>query len=115
MTHLICLILGGLGLIGISFVHSKMALIPCFIGIGFAWSSILAMPYAMLSGSLPAKKMGYFMGVFNFFIVIPQIIASLGLSKFMNFTHLEPIHIVTMGGASLIIGGLLTLRVQDNE
>ena len=115
MTHLICLILGGLGLIAISFVHSKMALIPCFIGIGFAWSSILAMPYAMLSGSLPAKKMGYFMGVFNFFIVIPQIIASLGLSKFMNLTHLEPIHIVTMGGASLIIGGLLTLRVQDNE
>ncbi|MEY4538494.1 MAG: hypothetical protein RLZZ306_251 [Bacteroidota bacterium] len=115
MTHIICLTAGGIGLISIMFVSSKMALIPCFVGIGFAWSSILAMPYAMLSGSLPANKMGYFMGVFNFFIVIPQIIASLGLSKFMNFTHLEPIHIVTMGGASLIIGGLLTLRVQDNE
>ena len=115
MTHIICLTAGGLGLVSIMFVGSKMALIPCFVLIGFAWSSILAMPYAMLSGSLPANKMGYFMGVFNFFIVIPQIIASLGLSKFMNLAHLEPIHIVTMGGASLIIGGLLTLRVQDNE
>lgn len=115
MTHIICLVAGGLGLISIMFVSSKMALIPCFVGIGFAWSSILAMPYAMLSGSLPANKMGYFMGVFNFFIVIPQIIASLGLSKFMNFVHLEPIHIVTMGGGSLIISAFLTLRVQDNE
>jgi maltose/moltooligosaccharide transporter len=115
MTHLICLFAGGLGLISIMFVGSKMALIPSFVGVGFAWASILAMPYAMLSGSLPANKMGYFMGVFNFFIVIPQIIASLGLSKFMSMTHLEPIHIVTMGGVSLIISGLLTLRVQDNE
>lgn len=115
LTHLVCLVAGGVGLISIMFVTSKMALIPCFIGIGFAWSSILAMPYAMLSGSLPANKMGYFMGVFNFFIVIPQIIASLGLSKFMNFAHLEPIQIVMMGGVFMIISGLLTLRVQDNE
>jgi maltose/moltooligosaccharide transporter len=115
MTHLICLVAGGLGLISIMFVSSKYALIPCFVGIGFAWASILAMPYAMLSGSLPANKMGYFMGVFNFFIVIPQIIASLGLSKFMSFAHLEPIQIVMMGGIFMIISGLLTLRVQDNE
>ena len=73
------------------------------------------MPYAMLSGSLPANKMGYFMGVFNFFIVIPQIIASLGLSKFMNLVHLEPIHIVAMGGVSMIFAGFLTLRVDDKE
>ncbi|MCU0467968.1 MAG: MFS transporter [Arcicella sp.] len=115
MTHLICLVAGGLGLISIMFVSSKYALIPCFVGIGFAWASILAMPYAMLSGSLPVNKMGYFMGVFNFFIVIPQIIASLGLSKFMSFAHLEPIQIVMMGGIFMIISGLLTLRVQDNE
>ena len=115
MTHLICLVAGGLGLISMYFVSSKYALIPAFIGIGFAWSSILAMPYAMLSGSLPANKMGYFMGVFNFFIVIPQIIASLGLSKFMNLVHLEPIHIVAMGGVSMIFAGFLTLRVDDKE
>ncbi len=113
LTHLLCLTAGGLGLISIMFITSKEALLPSFIGIGLAWSSILAMPYAMLSGSLPANKMGYYMGVFNFFIVIPQVIASLGLQKFMNFMQLEPIHIVTLGGVFMILGGLLTLRVED--
>jgi maltose/moltooligosaccharide transporter len=69
----------------------------------------------MLSGSLPANKMGYYMGVFNFFIVIPQVCASLGLSKLMNALGLEPIQIVVLGGVLLIIGGLLTLRVDDKE
>lgn len=115
LTHLICLTAGGLGLISIMFVTSKYALLPSFIGIGLAWASILAMPYAMLSGSLPANKMGYYMGVFNFFIVIPQVIASLGLPKFMKLVQLEPIHIVTLGGVLMILGGLFTLRVDDND
>lgn len=115
VTHLICLTAGGLGLISVMFVTSKYALLPSFVGIGLAWASILAMPYAMLSGSLPANKMGYFMGVFNFFIVIPQVVASLGLKKFMNLTQLEPIHIVTLGGVLMILAGLFSLRVDDND
>ncbi|MBT8228800.1 MAG: MFS transporter, partial [Bacteroidia bacterium] len=85
------------------------------IGVGIAWASILSIPYAMLSGSLPASKMGYFMGVFNFFIVIPQLVAAsiLGflVSKFFNN---EPVYALIVGGVSMIIAGVLSLRVDDN-
>lgn len=115
ITHLICLIAGGLGLISVSFISTPEMLLLSMIGVGIAWTSILSIPYAMLSGSLPANKMGYYMGVFNFFIVIPQVCASLGLSKLMNALGLEPIQIVVLGGILLMIGGLLTLRVDDKE
>lgn len=115
ITHLLCLVAGGLGLISISFVSSPEMLLLSMVGVGIAWTSILSIPYAMLSGSLPANKMGYYMGVFNFFIVIPQVCASLGLSKIMNALGFEPAQIVVMGGILLIIGGLLTLRVDDKE
>jgi maltose/moltooligosaccharide transporter len=86
------------------------------IGVGIAWASILSVPYAMLSGSLPPEKMGYYMGIFNFFIVIPQIIAGTILGFLLR--HLfqgQTIYILVTGGLSLIIAGLLCLKVQDNE
>ena len=76
MTHLICLVAGGIGLISIFFISSPNLLLVSMIGIGIAWASILSMPYAILTGALPASKMGYYMGIFNFFIVIPQLVAA---------------------------------------
>ena len=76
VTHLVCLSLGGIGLISYYFVSNPDYLLLSMIGVGIAWASILSIPYALLTGSLPANKMGYYMGVFNFFIVIPQIVAA---------------------------------------
>ena len=86
------------------------------IGVGIAWASILSVPYAMLSGSLPANKMGYYMGIFNFFIVIPQIVAASILGFLVTtFFNSEFIFALVMGGISMIIAGLLCLRVDDKE
>jgi maltose/moltooligosaccharide transporter len=84
------------------------------IGVGFAWASILAMPYAILTGSLPQHKLGVFMGIFNFFIVIPQILAASILGFFVK--HLadgHAIYALVLGGVSMILAGLLTLLVDD--
>jgi maltose/moltooligosaccharide transporter len=84
------------------------------IGIGIAWASILSVPYAMLSGALPASKMGYYMGVFNFFIVIPQLVAASILGFLVSkFFDNQPVYALFVGGISMILSGLLTLRVDD--
>lgn len=118
-THFVALVFGGLGLISVFFIKNPTTFniewLP-MIGVGMAWASILSIPYAMLSGSLPSAKMGYFMGVFNFFIVIPQLVAAsiLGflVSKFFNN---EPIYALLIGGFSMILAGLLSLRVHDTH
>ncbi len=114
ITHLISLVLGGLGLLSITIFKTPELLIISMVGVGIAWASILSMPYAMLAGALPPKKMGYYMGVFNFFIVIPQIVAAsiLGflLSKFFGN---ETIYALIIGGVSMVISGFLTLIVSD--
>ena len=116
ITHMIALTCGGIGLISFYFISDPFWLWFSMIGVGIAWASILSIPYAMLSGSLPAEKMGYYMGVFNFFIVIPQIIAGtvLGfmLTKLFNG---QSIFILVSGGISMFIAGLLCLRVDDSE
>ncbi len=115
MAHLICLIIGGLGLASYFFVTNPDYLLLSMIGVGIAWASILSVPYAMLTGSLPANKMGYYMGVFNFFIVIPQIVAASILGFMLNtFFDGEPIYALVVGGISMILAGFLTLRVNDN-
>ena len=116
LTHLIALCIGGLGLISIYFVADPNMLLVSMIGIGIAWASILSIPYAMLSGALPAHKMGYYMGVFNFFIVIPQIVAA-GILGFIlkNFFGNEAIMALIVGGFSMILAGLLSLIVDDND
>jgi maltose/moltooligosaccharide transporter len=116
VTHLIALSCGGFGLISFYFVSDPSQLWYSMIGVGIAWASILSIPYAMLSGSIPSEKMGYYMGVFNFFIVIPQIIAASVLGIILqNLFGGESIFILVMGGTSMIIAGLLNLRVKDEE
>jgi maltose/moltooligosaccharide transporter len=115
-THFICLCCGGAGLASFYLVTDPFWLWFSMIGVGIAWASILSVPYAMLSGSLPPEKMGYYMGVFNFFIVIPQIIAGtvLGFLLVHAFNG-QPIYILVTGGASMFIAALLSMRVSDEE
>ena len=116
ITHLICLCCGGVGLISFYFISNPDSLWLPMIGVGIAWASILSIPYAMLSGSLPAEKMGYYMGVFNFFIVIPQIVAATILGFMLNKLFAgESIYILITGGVSMILAGLLSLLVNDKD
>ncbi|TNE78541.1 MAG: MFS transporter [Bacteroidetes bacterium] len=116
LTHLIALSLGGAGLISFYYVTDPNWLLLSISGIGVAWASILSIPYAMLSTSIPQEKMGYYMGVFNFFIVIPQIVAA-SLLGFMLKTYFDSqsIYALIIGGASLILSGLLSLLVNDKD
>ncbi len=116
ITHMICLIIGGLGLISIYFITNPTFIIVSMGMVGIAWASILSMPYAMLSNALPPNKMGYFMGVFNFFIVIPQIVAAsiLGFLT-IKFFHANTLNTIVLGGVSMIVAGLLTLTVNDAD
>lgn len=116
ITHLIALFCGGLGLISFYLISDPFWLWFSMIGVGIAWASILSIPYAMLSGSLPAEKMGYYMGVFNFFIVIPQIVAGTILGFMLtHFFNGQTIYILVTGGVSMIIAGLLNLMVDDRD
>ena len=116
-THFLALVAGGLGLMSIYFISNPTTLtlewLP-MIGVGIAWASILSIPYAMLSGALPASKMGYYMGVFNFFIVIPQLVAASILGFIVSrFFDNQPIYALLVGGVSMIFAGILSLRVND--
>jgi maltose/moltooligosaccharide transporter len=114
ITHAICLVTGGLSLISISFIHSPMLLLLPMLGIGVAWASILSMPYAILTGSLPHNKMGIYMGIFNFFIVIPQILAASILGSMVK--HLfngNTMNALITGGVSMIIAALMVKFVND--
>jgi maltose/moltooligosaccharide transporter len=114
ITHLIALTFGGIGLISFYLFKNPYLLIISEIGIGFAWASILSMPYAILTGSLPSNKMGVYMGIFNFFIVIPQILAASILGFITkNIFGGEAIYALILGGISMIIAGLITLKVDD--
>ena len=115
LLHLVCLTLGGLGLISIQFITTKEMLLLPMIGVGIAWASILTVPYAILAGSLPPEKMGYYMGVFNFFIVIPQIIAGAVLPFILvKLLGGHPVNALALGGMCMVIGGLCTLIVKDS-
>lgn len=116
VTHMICLTLGGLGLLSIYFIKNPMLGYVSMVGVGIAWASILSVPYAMLAGSLPPAKMGYYMGVFNFFIVIPQLVAAALLGGLIGaFFNSEPIYALVIGGASMILAGLFSLLVDDKD
>ncbi|MFU8813185.1 MAG: MFS transporter [Balneolaceae bacterium] len=113
-VHGMALAIGGLSLISIFFIPTPELLIVPMAGIGFAWASILAMPYAILAGSLPAKKMGLYMGIFNFFIVIPQIIAASMLGFITrNWFGEQAIFALMLGGAVMILAGLSMYFVDD--
>ena len=113
-VHMISLIIGGISFASFYFIKDPNLLLVSELGIGLAWASILAMPYAILAGSLPPEKMGVYMGIFNFFIVIPQITAAAILGFFVkNIVGGEAIYALLLGGASMIIAGLFTLIVDD--
>ena len=112
-THLVNMCLGGLGLISFILIKDPQWLLLSMVGVGFAWASILSMPYSLLAGCLPADKMGVFMGIFNFFIVIPQILAATVLGFLVNVLFGgEPIYALVLGGVLMIIGGIVTLKVS---
>lgn len=115
-THSIALALGGISFISFFFIRDPNILLIPMIGVGFAWGSILSMPYAILTGALPADKMGTYMGIFNFFIVIPQILAAsvLGFITKDLFGG-EVIYTMILAGCSLILGALSVFIVQDRD
>ena len=114
MTHSLCLLCGAAGLISVAVIHNKFLLLLSMTGVGIAWASTLAMPYAILAGSLPAQKTGIYMGIFNFFIVIPEIVASLGFGWVMgHWLGNNRLSAVVAGGAFMIVAALLMQRVRD--
>jgi maltose/moltooligosaccharide transporter len=116
IAHAVCLVAGALGLLSIFVITTPLWLLGAMVGIGIAWASILSMPYAILTGSLPPSKMGYYMGVFNFFIVIPQIVAAAILGFIVGrFFGGEAIYALLVGGISLVLAAALTLRVEDQD
>lgn len=115
-THAVSLLAGGIGLISIYFISNPDLLVLPMIGVGIAWASILAMPYAMLAGSIPAHKMGIYMGIFNFFITVPQITNGLiggPLLKYVYGSH--AIYAIVVAGLFLIIGAVAATFVQDKD
>ncbi len=116
MTHAICLLFGALGLLSVFIVTDYRWLLGSMVGVGIAWASILSMPYAILAGSLPSAKMGYYMGVFNFFIVIPQIVAASILGFILGkFFDGQAIYAMLLGGLSFLIAAALVFRVEDKH
>ncbi|SDE27468.1 maltose/moltooligosaccharide transporter [Mucilaginibacter pineti] len=115
-THMVCLLAGAAGLISVAFIHNPYMLYASMTGVGIAWASILSMPYAMLGGCLPEDKVGIYMGIFNFFIVLPEILASLLfgwiMSHLLNNNRLLAVEI---GGCLMIIAAVLTLRIKEEE
>jgi maltose/moltooligosaccharide transporter len=114
VSHLINLVLGGAGLISFLVIRDPDWLLLSMVGVGFAWASILSLPYALLSDCVPAAKMGVYMGIFNFFIVIPQLLAASVLGFLLkHFFGDAPINALLIGGVSLVVAGLCTLAVRE--
>ncbi|HLV88284.1 MAG TPA: MFS transporter [Candidatus Sulfotelmatobacter sp.] len=113
-THSLCLICGSLGLLSVALIHDRYLLLLSMTGVGIAWASTLSMPYSILAGSLPPSKTGVYMGIFNFFIVIPEITASLFFGWVMNhLLHNNRLTAVVAGGFFFLLAALLTYRVDD--
>jgi maltose/moltooligosaccharide transporter len=113
LAHLVNLAIGGAALLSFWIIRDPHWLLLSMVGVGFAWASILSLPYALLADSLPAEKMGIYMGIFNFFIVIPQLVAATVLGFLLKtFFDGAPIHALTLGGLSLALAGLFVLRVR---
>jgi maltose/moltooligosaccharide transporter len=115
-THLVCLIIGGVGLFALVYIKSPNILLLPMIAVGIAWASTLTMPYAILAGALPPAKMGFYMGVFNFFIVIPQLVASFVMGFVIkDLFHEQAIYALVIGGVCMAIGGIFNLIVVDKD
>ena len=119
-THALALVCGAIGLLSVYLIHDRYILLLTMVGVGIAWASILSMPYAILSSALPPARMGVYMGVFNFFIVIPEIVASLFFGPmtrtlFGQDNPNTPLYTVMLGGVCMIVAAALVARVHDPE
>lgn len=115
-TYLVNMTLGGLGLISFIFISDPNMLLVSMIGVGFAWASILSIPYSLLSSSVPAAKMGVYMGIFNFFIVIPQLMAASLLGFILRtFFGNDPIYAILLAGILMILAGASVLMVETDS
>ena len=117
-VHAAALVCGAAGLLSVYVIHDRYLLLLSMVGVGIAWASILSMPYAMLSTALPPHRMGVYMGVFNFFIVIPEIIASLGFGPMTRALFGEnnpeaPLYVVMLGGVCLLVASALVGLIHD--
>jgi maltose/moltooligosaccharide transporter len=117
-THAVALTCGAVGLLSLWVIHDKYVLLLTMVGVGIAWASILSMPYAILSTALPPKRMGVYMGVFNFFIVIPEIVASLGFGPmiralFGRDNPNAPLYVVMLGGVCLLTAAACVSLVHE--
>ena len=116
LTHSISLVAGGIGLISIYFIHDPNILIFSMIGVGMAWASILAMPYAILAGAIPPQKIGLYMGMFNFFITLPQIINGVVGGPIVKILYnSKAIYAIVMAGVFLLIAAVCVKFVEDND
>jgi maltose/moltooligosaccharide transporter len=113
-THSLCLLAGGIGLLSVAFVHNKWLLFAPMLGVGIAWASILSMPYSILSGAIPSSRMGIYMGVFNFFIVIPEILSALFFGRIMSglFGN-DRMKAIVLGGICFLVAAVLMQRVRE--
>ncbi|MGC1293822.1 MAG: MFS transporter [Alloacidobacterium sp.] len=115
-THTLCLLCGAVGLMSVAFMHSKYLLLLTMLGVGIAWASTLSMPYAVLAASLPPERTGVYMGIFNFFVVTPEILASLFFGWIMiHFLHNNRIYAIIAGGIFMLIAAALMQRVNDPQ
>jgi maltose/moltooligosaccharide transporter len=113
-THIFCLLCGAAGLVAVILMHSKYMLLFSMVGVGIAWASTLSMPYAILAAILPPNRTGVYMGIFNFFVVVPEILASLFFGFIMvHFLHNNRMLAVVAGGVSMLVAALLMQRVED--
>src|SRR5215471_15125995 len=127
LTHALCLAVGAIGLLSVAFISNKYGLLLSMVGVGVAWASILAMPYSILAGALPSGKTGIYMGIFNFFIVIPEIVAALVFGKVMETILTDEsalvrliggdnrLTAVVLGGISLAVAAALCAFVTEPE
>ena len=116
MLHFFCLVAGGAGLLSISLIHDQYLLLLSMTGVGVAWASIVSMPYAMIAEDIPPRQMGIFMGLFNMFIVIPEIIAALGFGWVMRtLLDNDKLSAVMLGGGCLLLAAVLTLVLVRGE
>jgi maltose/moltooligosaccharide transporter len=118
IVHAAALACGGIALLSVTLIHDQYVLLLTMVGVGIAWASILSMPYAILSTALPAERMGVYMGIFNFFIVIPEITAALTFGPisralFGAGNPNTPLYFVMIGGGCLLVAAALVAVVED--
>jgi maltose/moltooligosaccharide transporter len=115
-THVVCLFIGGMGLMSLRWFTDPHWLVVSMVALGIAWAGLLTLPYAILSSVVPYRKMGVYMGMFNFFIVIPQILAAAVLGLLVRtLFHGQTINAIVLGGISMIVAAGLMLRVKDER